>query len=120
MTKIKLESNEFLLQELQNGQERAFDFIFRKYYKSLCAQAIIEAWYPGEQGGNAIAKILFGQVNPSGKLSVSFPQCVGHVPVYYNHQPSGRGFYHQPGTKEKPGRDYVFHSTCSPQVCRFV
>ena len=39
MTKIKIESNEFLLLELQNGQERAFDFVFRKYYKSLCAQA---------------------------------------------------------------------------------
>jgi len=73
--------------------------------------AILDAWYPGEQGGNAIARILFGEVNPSGKLTVSYPQSVGHVPVFYNHQPSGRGFYHQPGTKEKPGRDYVFSST---------
>ena len=73
--------------------------------------AILDAWYPGEQGGNAIARILFGEVNPSGKLTVSYPQSVGHVPVFYNHQPSGRGFYHQSGTKEKPGRDYVFSST---------
>jgi beta-glucosidase len=73
--------------------------------------AILDAWYPGEQGGNAIARILFGEVNPSGKLTVSYPQSVGHVPVFYDHQPSGRGFYHQPGTKEKPGRDYVFSST---------
>ena len=73
--------------------------------------AILDAWYPGEQGGNAIARILFGEVNPSGKLTVSYPQSVGHVPVFYDHQPSGRGFYHQPGTKEKPGRDYVFSTT---------
>lgn len=90
---------------LVNG--RAYDIRWENEH----LPAIVEAWYPGEQGGNAIAKILFGEVNPSGKLSVSFPQSVGHVPVYYNHQPSGRGFYHQPGTKEKPGRDYVFHST---------
>ena len=73
--------------------------------------AILDAWYPGEQGGNAIARILFGEVNPSGKLTVSYPQSVGHVPVFYNHQPSGRGFYHQSGTKEKPGRDYLTSST---------
>ncbi len=73
--------------------------------------AILDAWYPGEQGGNAIANIIFGKVNPSGKLTVSYPQSVGHVPVFYNHQPSGRGFYNQPGTKEKPGRDYLFSST---------
>lgn len=89
---------------LVNG--RAYDIRWENKH----LPAIVEAWYPGEQGGNAIAKILFGEVNPSGKLSVSFPQSVGHVPVYYNHQPSGRGFYNQPGTKEKPGRDYVFHS----------
>lgn len=72
--------------------------------------AILEAWYPGEKGGTAIARILFGEVNPSGRLSVSIPQSVGHVPVFYNYKPSGRGYYHSPGTKEKPGRDYVFSS----------
>jgi beta-glucosidase len=73
--------------------------------------AIMEAWYPGEEGGNAVARILFGEVVPSGKLTVSIPQSVGHVPVFYNYKPSGRGIYHKPGAPEKPGRDYVFSST---------
>ena len=72
--------------------------------------AIVEAWYPGEQGGTAVAKVLFGDTNPSGKLTVSVPKSVGHVPVFYNYKPSGRGFYRSPGTPEKPGRDYVFSS----------
>jgi beta-glucosidase len=73
--------------------------------------AILEAWYPGEEGGNGLADILFGNVNPSGKLPVSFPKTVGQLPVYYNHKPSARGFYHMPGSLEKPGRDYVFMDT---------
>jgi beta-glucosidase len=72
--------------------------------------AILEAWYPGERGGNAVANILFGKVNPSGRLNVSVPQSTGHIPVFYNHVNSGRGFYHNPGTADKPGQDYVFAS----------
>ena len=70
--------------------------------------AIVEAWYPGEEGGNALADVLFGRVNPSGKLPVSVPRSVGHVPAFYNHKPSARGYYHDPGTPDRPGHDYVF------------
>lgn len=55
------------------------------------ADAIVEAWNPGMEGGNAIASILFGDHNPSGKLSISFPRHVGQQPVYYNQLPGWHG-----------------------------
>ena len=60
--------------------------------------AIVEAWYPGEEGGIAVADVLFGDCNPSGKLPITFPRTVGQLPLYYNYKPSGRAY------------DYVFTS----------
>ncbi|KAF2847179.1 glycoside hydrolase family 3 protein [Plenodomus tracheiphilus IPT5] len=54
------------------------------------AAALVQQFYPGEQGGHALADILYGNVNPSGKLSVSFPHDVGTLPVYYDYLNSGR------------------------------
>jgi len=51
--------------------------------------AVVEAWLPGEEGGNAIADVLFGAVNPAGRLPISMPRTVGQVPVYYNHKTGG-------------------------------
>jgi len=54
------------------------------------APAILECWYLGQEGGTALAEVLFGAVNPSGKLPVTIPRSVGHLPAVYNHKPSAR------------------------------
>ena len=55
------------------------------------APAIVETWHLGSEAGHAIADVLFGDYNPSGKLPVSFPRSVGQLPLYYNHKSTGRG-----------------------------
>ena len=65
-------------------------------------QAILEAWYPGEQGAQAIVQTLFGENNPGGKLPICFPRSIGQLPLYYAHQPTGRGY----GYIENDGSPY--------------
>lgn len=73
--------------------------------------AILFAFGAGEQGNEAMTDILFGKVNPSGKLPISFPRSTGHIPCFYNYKHSARGgLYHRPGSLDFPGRDYVFDS----------
>lgn len=61
------------------------------------APAILEGWYLGQETGTAVADVLFGDVNPGGKLPITFPRSVGQIPAFYNHKPSAR-------------RGYLFHS----------
>jgi len=53
--------------------------------------ALVEAWYPGETGGEAVAEVLFGEYNPAGRLPVTFPVSEAQLPLVYNHKPTGRG-----------------------------
>jgi beta-glucosidase len=69
--------------------------------------AIVEAWQLGTQSGNAIAQVLYGDYNPSGKLPMSFPRSIGQVPIYYNHKNTGR--------PNNPGGNQVFWSHYSDE-----
>lgn len=69
---------------LMNGRPLAIGWIAENL------PAILETWFAGIQAGNAIADVLFGDVNPGGKLPATFPRTVGQVPIYYNHKNTGR------------------------------
>ncbi|MGN6533568.1 MAG: beta-glucosidase BglX [Ginsengibacter sp.] len=67
--------------------------------------AILDTWFGGTEAGNAVADVLFGNYNPSGKLTVTFPRNVGQIPIYYNHFNTGRPFH--PGDSPKFKSDYL-------------
>jgi beta-glucosidase len=62
-------------------------------YAAQHAPAILECWYLGQEAGHAVAEVLFGDHNPGGKLPISIPRSVGHLPAFYNHKPSARRGY---------------------------
>lgn len=61
-------------------------------YIAESSNAIVDSWYSGEEAGNAFANVLFGDVNPSGKLTISIPRSVGQLPTYYNYKPSAKAY----------------------------
>lgn len=87
------------------------------------ANALLEGWYGGQQGGHAVADVLFGKVNPGGKLAVSFPRTVGDVPIYYNRHPSADSNQYVEGPR-KPlfpfgyGLSYTSFELSEPRLAR--
>lgn len=72
---------------LFNGRPLAVNDLYQQ------VDGLLECWYLGQESGNAVADVLFGEVNPSGKLAATFPRSVGHVPAFYNHKPTARRGY---------------------------
>ena len=68
---------------------------------------ILNVWFPGSEAGLAISDVLFGDVNPSGKLTATFPRNVGQIPIYYNHKNTGRPLANKEGKFEKFRSNYL-------------
>lgn len=91
--------NENIIAVLFNGRPLDLREISQK------AKSVLEVWFPGTEGGHAIVDALTGRINPSGKLPMSFPYCVGQVPVHYNEYATGRP--NLPGMKERFRSKYI-------------
>jgi beta-glucosidase len=68
-------------------------------WEAAHCSAILETWFGGIEGGNAVAEVLFGEYNPSGRLTASFPRNAGQIPLYYNHKNTGRPYQGNPREK---------------------
>ncbi len=84
--------------------------------------AVLEAWFPGEQGAQAICELLFGEISPSGKLPITFPRTVGQVPLFYSMKPSGRhyGYIENDGTPLYPFGYGLSYTSFSLDNFRFI
>ncbi|MEO1085992.1 MAG: glycoside hydrolase family 3 C-terminal domain-containing protein, partial [Acidobacteriota bacterium] len=110
LLKAVLEVNPRVVGVLMNGRPLALPF------EAEALPALLETWHLGSQAGHAIADVLFGDHNPSGKLPVSFPRHVGQMPLYYNAKNTGR-----PSPPPTFGPPLVFwsHYTDSPNTALF-
>ncbi|MEP7375708.1 MAG: glycoside hydrolase family 3 N-terminal domain-containing protein [Chitinophagaceae bacterium] len=86
LVKAMIETGKPVVVYLSHARPYAINYIAEK------ANAIIDGWFNGEEAGNAFANILFGDVNPSGKLTISIPRSVGQLPIYYNYKPSSKAY----------------------------
>lgn len=98
LVKAVYETGKPIIVVLVNGRPFSINWIAENI------PAIVEAWLPGEEGARAVADVLFGDYNPGGKLSISFPRTSGQIPVYYSHKLSGgrshwRGDYVETSSK---------------------
>ncbi len=84
LAKELLKTGKPIIAILMNGRPLSINWLNEN------ADAILETWFAGTMTGDAVAQVLFGEYNPSGKLPVTFPRTVGQVPIYYNHKNTGR------------------------------
>jgi beta-glucosidase len=87
LVKAMLSTGKPVIVFLFNGRPLSINYV------AAHVPVIFECWYLGQECGHAVADILFGDFNPGGKLPISFPRSVGHLPVFYNHKPSARRGY---------------------------
>jgi len=87
LVQAMVETGKPVIVYLFNGRPLAINYLNEN------TQAIFECWYLGQETGKAVADVLFGDYNPGGKLPITIPRSVGHIPAYYNHKPSARRGY---------------------------
>lgn len=84
LLKEVLKVNKNIVLVLMNGRPLTLE------WENHNVPAILEAWHLGDESGNAISDVIFGDYNPSGRLTITFPRCEGQIPMYYNHKSTGR------------------------------